>query len=78
MKTPGIGTPSGVMGLFAKQRNKTMYAPSSLTSNAAVVTSGTPPLFIDGVGFVGSEMNLVIPSTIGSGIQTTTLTTEGF
>ena len=78
MKTPGIGTPSGVMGLFAKQRNKTMYAPSSLTSNAAVVTSGTPPLFIDGVGFVGSEMNLVIPNTIGSGTQTTTLTTEGF
>ena len=78
MKTPGVGTPSGVMNLFAKQRNKTMYAPSSLTSNAAVVTSGTPPLFIDGVGFIGSEMNLVIPSTIGSGTQTTTLTTEGF
>ena len=64
MKTPGIGTPSGVMGLFAKQRNKTMYAPSSLTSNAAVVTSGTPPLFIKGIGFIGSDAGTQATGTV--------------
>ena len=49
--------------------------------NTAITLTDTGSAGMTKTDFTGgwiNEMNLVIPSTIGSGTQTTTLTTEGF
>ena len=77
---PDLYNGSGIMNLFVKQ--KTYFGTSSINAIPTIVGTGHIPLYIQGHGFLGStsttSTNFVIPNTLGSGTNTTTLTTRGY
>tara|TARA_Y100000593_G_scaffold8346_1_gene15430 strand:+ start:18165 stop:20804 length:2640 start_codon:yes stop_codon:yes gene_type:complete len=77
---PDVYNGSGIMNLFVKQ--KTYFGTSSVNAIPTIVGTGHIPLYIQGHGFLGStsttSTNFVIPNTLGSGTNTTTLTTRGY
>ena len=77
---PDVYNGSGIMNLFVKQ--KTYFGTSSVNATPTIVGTGHIPLYIQGHGFLGStsttSTNFVIPNTLGSGTNTTTLTTRGY
>ena len=73
---PDAYSPSGVMGMFVKQRD--FFGASYINAVPTIIGTGNTPLIIKGLAAPTGVMNFAMPNVLGSGTNTTTLNIRGY
>ena len=73
---PPAYTPSGVMGMFVKQKD--FFGASYINAVPTIIGTGNIPLIIKGLATPTGVMNFAMPNVLGSGAKTTTLNIRGY